>query len=299
MSPVTETGAALRAEGLAPRRLPPSFGSPRELIGHRFVYVVVSARARGLSVGVNMNPDRRCNFDCVYCEVSRQGPVRERRLEVDVMATELAQTLEWVQAGQLRQLPCYRNMPAELLPLRHVALSGDGEPTLCPVFAEAVQAVVHVRARGQFPFFKIVVITNGTGLDLPEVQHGLKFLIHQDEVWAKLDAGTPEYMARVNRPQVGFEKVLANLLLVGRQRPIIIQSLFPLLEGQEPPDEEIDAYAARLRQLRSSGAQITLVQIYSASRPSMRSDCAHLPLKSLSRIAHKVRDATGLEVEVF
>jgi wyosine [tRNA(Phe)-imidazoG37] synthetase (radical SAM superfamily) len=281
------------------RRLQGLFEAQREYWGNHFVYLVVSPRARGLSVGVNLNPDRRCNFDCLYCDVDRQGPVRDRQVNVEVMAQELTHTLEQVQHDQLRRKGCFRNLPEELLRLCHVAISGDGEPTLCPVFADAMREVVHVRARGQFPFFKIVLLTNASGLDQPSVQYGLRLLVPQDEIWAKLDGGSNDYLQRVNRPHVSLEKVLSNILLVGRQRPIVIQSLFPLLEGQEPPEAEIDLYAHRLQELKLSGAQISLVQIYSATRPTARPKCGHLPLRTLSRIAHKVRAVTSLPVEVF
>jgi len=276
-----------------------AFGCPREFLNNRFVYVVVSPRARGLSIGVNMNPDKRCNFDCAYCEVNRSLPAPEEKLDADVMAQELRQTLALAHAGGLCDLPCYQNAPAELLQLRHVTLSGDGEPTLCPNFVEAVLAVMHVRAVGRFPFFKIVLITNAAGLDLPEVQRGLKFFTQQDEIWAKLDAGTQVYMDKVNRPQCSLDKILANILFVGRHRPVIIQSLFPLLKGEEPPVEEIEQYVERLRELKQAGAQIPLVQIYSATRPTPHSECGHVPLKVLSRIAQRLREVTGLKVEVF
>ena len=276
-----------------------AFGCPREFLDNRFVYVVVSPRARGLSIGVNMNPDKRCNFDCSYCEVNRSLPAWEEKLDADVMAEELRQTLALAHAGGLCDLPCYQNTPAELLQLRHVTLSGDGEPTLCPNFVEAVLAVMHVRAVGRFPFFKIVLITNAAGLDLPEVQHGLRFFTQRDEIWAKLDAGTQAYMDKVNRPQCSLDKILANILFVGRQRPVIIQSLFPLLNSEEPPVEEIEQYVQRLREMQQAGAQIPLVQIYSATRPTPHSECGHLPLKVLSRIAQRVREVTGLKVEVF
>ncbi len=55
-----------------------AFGCPRNFLDNRFVYTVVSPRARGLSIGINMNPDRFCNFDCVYCEVNRKLPAAER-----------------------------------------------------------------------------------------------------------------------------------------------------------------------------------------------------------------------------
>lgn len=276
-----------------------AFGCPRDFLDNRFVYVVVSARARGLSVGVNMNPDKLCNFKCVYCEVQHNERPRENVLNAEVMATELTKTLSFVLNGRLRERPWYHSSPDELLQLRHVTLSGDGEPTFAPNFVEALQAVIHVRALGGFPFFKLVLITNGTGLDQTLVQQGLKFFTKSDEVWVKLDGGTQAYLNKVDRLDVPLEKILANILLVARQRPVVIQSLFPSINGEEPPLEEIEQYAQRLKELKQGGAQISLVQIYSATRPTPNSGCGHLPLKTLSRIAQTVRQITGLKAEVF
>lgn len=274
-----------------------AFGSPRDFLDNRFVYTVVSARARGLSVGVNMSPDKNCNFNCLYCEVHRNGDARER-LDVERMAEELKATLSLVRAGRLRERPWYRSLPDELLQLRHVALSGDGEPTLSPHFAEALQAVVHVRALGGYPF-KLVLITNGTGLDLPHVINGLKHFTRSDEIWIKLDGGTQAYLNQINRCDIPLEKIVSNILLVGRRRPVVIQSLFPAVQGEEPPLQEIEQYAQRLLEIKNGGADVSLVQIYSATRPSATSQCGHLPLKVLSRIAHTVRQTTGLRAEVF
>jgi wyosine [tRNA(Phe)-imidazoG37] synthetase (radical SAM superfamily) len=215
------------------------------------------------------------------------------------MGDELRRTLAFVHQGRLRECPVYQALPDELLQLRHVALSGDGEPTLTSNFTEAVQTVVRVRALGEHPFFKIVLLTNATGLDRPQVNEGLKHLTKSDEVWAKLDGGTQAFLNRVNRTGVSLEKVLKNILLLARERPVVIQSLFPAINGEEPPLEEIEQYARRLKELKADGAQISLVQIYSAARPMSHAECGHLPLKTLSQIAQNVRQATGLKAEVF
>jgi wyosine [tRNA(Phe)-imidazoG37] synthetase (radical SAM superfamily) len=275
-----------------------AFGAPRDFLDNRFVYAVVSPRARGLSVGVNLNPDKNCNFNCVYCEVHRNGELRDE-LDVEVMAQELKKTLTFVRAGRLRERPWYRSLPDELLQLRHVALSGDGEPTLSPKFTEALQAVVHVRALAGYPFFKLVLITNGTGLDLPHVQESLKHFTASDEIWAKLDGGTQAYLNKINLSDTSLEKILSNIALIGRLRPIVIQSLFPALDGEGPPLEEIEQYSRRLLELKMAGVEIPLVQIYSATRPSANSRCSHLSLRALSRIAQMVRQNTGLRAEVF
>ncbi len=276
-----------------------AFGSPRDFLNNRFVYAVISARARGLSLGVNMNPDKSCSFDCLYCEVDRRNPPRETRLDVDAMAAEMHKTLAYVMAGKLHERPWYSHLSEELLTLRHVALSGDGEPTLAPDFAQAVESIVHIRALGEFPFFKLVLITNGTGLDRPEVQQGLKHFTKSDEIWAKLDGGTQTFFNRVDRSDVSLDKVLSNILLVARQRPVVIQSLFTAINGEEPPVVEIEEYAYRLKELKAAGANIPLVQIYSPTRPMFHADCGHLPLKTLSHIAQTVRHVSGLKAEVF
>jgi wyosine [tRNA(Phe)-imidazoG37] synthetase (radical SAM superfamily) len=276
-----------------------AFGCPRDFLGNRFVYIVISPRARGLSIGLNMNPDKFCNFDCVYCEVNRDVLPAERELDIGVMAVELEKTLFLIHSGGIRQLTGHSGLSLELLRLRHVAFSGDGEPTLCTNFVEAVQSVAHVRARQFHPFFKMVLITNGTWLDLSPVQEGLRYFTREDEIWIKLDAGTQTYMDRVNRSEVSLDKIMKNARLIGRKRPIIIQSLFPLIAGQEPPPEEIDQYIQRLNELKDGGAMISLVQIYSATRPTAHPGCGHLPLQSLARICRRIKTETGLKAEVF
>ncbi|MDD5200497.1 MAG: hypothetical protein PHC88_11930 [Terrimicrobiaceae bacterium] len=270
----------------------------RNFLGNEFVYCVISQRAGGLSIGINMNPDQRCNFDCIYCEVDRSRRGGPSRVKVGLMIAELERLLTMVHAGRLRDLG-YQPTQPELLPFKGVALSGDGEPTLCPNFRQVAEAIVHLRARREFPFFKIVLITNATGLHLPDIRAGIASFGAGDEIWAKLDAGTQAYMNAVNRPRASIKLVLKNIRDLARTRPVVIQSLFPSINGAEPPADEIAAYAGRLRDLKEAGAQIPLVQIYSAHRPAMDANCTHLPLRALSKIARTIRETTGLNAEVF
>jgi wyosine [tRNA(Phe)-imidazoG37] synthetase (radical SAM superfamily) len=293
------TGAPVQSMGAEAHGFHGPFGLPRNSLNNRFVYAVISQRARGLSIGINLNPDKRCNFDCAYCEVNRDTPGRDRKVDLNVMAEELERLLKLVQEKRMRELPGFRNMPEELLELKEVALSGNGEPTLCPDFAEVVREICYFRSTGRYRFFKIVLITNTTGLDLPEVRRGLKFLSNEDEIWVKLDAGTQEYMNVVNRSDIPLWRVLDNILAIAKERPVIVQSLFPLINGQQPAAQEIEEYAARLKELKAAGAQISMVQVYSAHRPPHRPHCEHLPLKSLSQIARRVREVAGLKAEVF
>lgn len=295
--PLPRTSPPLAGE---PHR-PPAVATdcPRAYLGHEFVYLYVAARSHGLAVGINLNPDAACNFDCIYCDVDRRSSHAKAAFKAERMAEELRETLALIESGGLAGLPCYRSLPQELQALQFVAFSGDGEPTLCPEFVQAVEAVVHIRAQRRAPFFKIVLMTNGSLLDTSPVREGLSYFTLRDELWIKLDAGTQTWLDRVAGPGLSLEKILANIRLIGRERPVILQSLFPAIEGKEPPREEIARYVERLQELKAAGTQIQLVQIYSARRPAARPGCGHLSLRSLSDIARAVRANTGLAVEVF
>ncbi|MEI6562590.1 MAG: radical SAM protein [Verrucomicrobiota bacterium] len=270
---------------------------PREFLGNRFVYAVISSRARGLTVGVNMSPNQACNYACPYCEVVRRPEMAEQKLDLKVLTRELIHVVALAQCGRIHELKPFSAAPVELLALKEVALSGDGEPSLVANFDEIVKEVLVVRHL--LSHFKLVVITNGSGLHRPTVQRGIDRLAADDEVWIKLDAGTEEGMRRMNGPEASMEATLRNILTIAKRRPVVIQSLFCTLEEQEPDEKEITAYVQRLAELKAAGANISLVQVYSACRPAARPGCKHLPLAQLSHIARRVREETGLNAEVF
>jgi wyosine [tRNA(Phe)-imidazoG37] synthetase (radical SAM superfamily) len=277
----------------------PHYGQPRLFYASGATYTVISPRARGLAIGVNVNPDRFCNFDCVYCEVAGQRPTSPSPCPVDSTTAELEQLLTLAHQGQLRLWPGYASVPPECLKLREVTLSGDGEPTFCPNFDEVVHAVIRLRAVGRVPFFKLVLLTNGTGLDRPSVRQSLKHFTRQDEIWIKLDAGTQNRMNLINRSPVPLTDILDRIISLGRERDVVLQSLFPLWQGQPPSAQDIDGYIDCLRRLQAAGTRIAQVQIYSAHRPAPRRECRHASLRFLSEVARQVRRSTGLQACVF
>ena len=101
----------------------------RRFDANRFVYPVLSRRSRGISIGVNLNPDKICNFDCIYCQVDRRSASEVPFVEVDTLLAELRSTLELVTSGALYETEKFRSVPEPLRRLNDIAFSGDGEPT--------------------------------------------------------------------------------------------------------------------------------------------------------------------------
>jgi wyosine [tRNA(Phe)-imidazoG37] synthetase (radical SAM superfamily) len=238
-------------------------------------------------------------MECVFFPDFEDVGSSAEPMDVEAMESELKETLGLIRSGQIRKLDPYRLLPDDLVKLRHVALSGELEPTLTPEFPEALQAVIHVRALGGPSFLKLVLVTNDVGLDLPRVQQSLRHLTRSDEIWIKLNGGTQGYINQANRGNLCLEKILSNIVALGQERPVIIHSLFPGIHDSEPPQQEIEQYANRLRELKQQGAEISMVQIYSATQSMGGAEFRHLPLKSLSRIAMMVRQVVGLRAVVF
>ncbi|MCC7147398.1 MAG: hypothetical protein IT443_13210 [Phycisphaeraceae bacterium] len=263
---------------------------PRNWEGFKLVYPVISRRAQGLSVGINLNPDKACNFDCVYCCVDRTQPAAPVKVDLHDLRTELDHMLSLVGSGEIWNHPKFAKVDAEYRRLNDIAFSGDGEPTSCPCFAEAVRLAEDLRSRHHLREAKIVIITNATLLERPAVQEGLLALDFQhDELWAKLDAGSDDYYHKVDRTAIPLRRVLDNIAAFGRTNPVVIQSLFMKIHDEPIAAEEFDAYLSRLEELLAKNCQIKLVQLYTVARQVAESYVAPLEDEYLDQLAERFR----------
>ena len=96
----------------------------------------------GISVGVNLNPDKVCNFDCIYCQVDRTRAERDAvRRDRRRCWPSWTQTLDLVASGELYETDKFRDVAGELRRLNDIAFSGDGEPTTFRNFDEIIEHV--------------------------------------------------------------------------------------------------------------------------------------------------------------
>ena len=268
--------------------------------GFSFVYPVISRRAQGLSLGINLNPDKICNFNCVYCEVDRTQPGWQAVVTPAELRAELTALVRRIRSGSLAGEPRFKESAAFTTIIRDLAFSGDGEPTLVKGFDALVQAVVQVKQDEGLSDTKIVLITNTAGLDKAEVRRGLALMDpHQGEVWAKLDAGTEDYYRRVNRSHILFERLLRNIEVAARERAIIIQSMFFRLHGQPISSEELIAYCARIENILKNRGRIRAVHAYTIARPTQETYATRLEAEPMESLAEVIRQRTGLPVFTF
>ncbi|HLX62741.1 MAG TPA: hypothetical protein VKX17_15800, partial [Planctomycetota bacterium] len=147
---------------------------------------------------------------------------------------------------------------------------------------------------------KVVIISNATGFDRPDVKQAFAFLDeHHGEIWAKLDAGTPEYFKLIDSTDFPFEKMLSNILDCARARPTVIQSCFMRVHGIGPSPAEITAFVNRLKNLAAQGARLARVQVYTVARNPALSIVSSLSNAEVDAIASRVRNETTLIAESF
>jgi wyosine [tRNA(Phe)-imidazoG37] synthetase (radical SAM superfamily) len=273
----------------------------RSYLNNRFVYPVLSRRSKGISVGINLNPDKICNFDCIYCQVDRRDPPsKDGTVMITEVLEELRELLNSFKDESIYSSPAFMEFSRDRLGLKDIAFSGDGEPSLFPEIFELTQAVIQLKNSLGFSSVKVIMITNATGLLRPETLKAIHALdTDQGKIWAKLDAGTESYFRRVCRTGVSFQKILENILSISQSRELVIQSCFMKIKQEAPTCEEIESYAQRLIDIKNQGGRLELIQIYTVARKPTEEYVEPLDRTQLDQIAEVIRQRCGLAVEAY
>jgi pyruvate-formate lyase-activating enzyme len=271
----------------------------REAAGLAYVYPVVSRRAQGVSVGVNLNPNNACNWRCVYCQVPGLVRGKPPPIELARMEDELRDLLREIARGDWLA----RHAPEGARRLNDVAFSGNGEPTSSPQFAEAVGRTRAVLAElGLLGRVKLVLITNGSLVHQREVQRGLRALASANgEVWFKLDSATEEGLRAINDVAPGLARVRTNLRIACELAPTWIQTCVFARKGGPPSEGEQVALLEFLSAHLREGPPPRGLLLYGLARPSYQPEApelARLPVAWLEAFATRIR-ALGLETRVF
>jgi len=266
----------------------------------RFAYPVVSRRSRGLSLGLNVNPDKVCNFDCPYCQVDRTVPPRDKAVDFDIMVAEIDGLLAMAASGAIWQHPKFADTPEQYRRVNDIAFAGDGEPTTYARLGEAIREVKRLREKHGLAEAKIIVLTNALLLNRPEVMEALSELRHGPyEIWAKLDAGTQEYFEFIAGRKLSLQRVVDNIAQAGKQLELTIQSLFPTVDGNDPGEDEYAAYAGRINEITAAGANLRLLQLYTTARRPAQDRIGMIDDARMDEIGAFIASKVDVPVEVY
>jgi wyosine [tRNA(Phe)-imidazoG37] synthetase (radical SAM superfamily) len=270
----------------------------RASAGLRYVYPVVSRRAGGVSIGINLNTNNACNWRCIYCQVPDLTRGAPPPVDLDRLRRELTEFLDDVLRGDFLST----RVPAEARRLNDVALSGNGEPTSAKEFEQVIDLIGEVRHQADVPKgVKTLLITNGSLMQRMGVQQGVKKLAAiNGELWFKLDRATDAGVRAVNNARTGMGRIRANLALAAGLCPTWVQTCQFAVDGVGLDEAESRAYVEFLRSCMSEGILLQGVLLYSLARESFQPEAGRLSRLSpaqLEDFAGPIR-ALGLAVRV-
>jgi wyosine [tRNA(Phe)-imidazoG37] synthetase (radical SAM superfamily) len=245
---------------------------------NRIIYGPVNSRRLGRSLGLNLLPPGRkwCSFDCLYCQYGWTPAPPDADPSAGVPSPEEVESAVAAALAAADPSPAY------------LTFSGNGEPTLHPLFPEIVEIVRRLRDR-LAPRAKVALLSNSAGIDRPSIRAAVGRIEHPI---LKLDAGNASVLALYNRPAPGisFDAVVRGL----RETPgIMIQTLFTSGPKGNLQESQVRDWIGRIEEIRPVD-----VQIYTLARPVPSPDIAPAPEAALLEIRDRLRRA-GLSARVF
>jgi len=267
----------------------------RELSGLKYIYSVISRRAGGLSIGVNLNVNNACNWQCIYCEIPNLTRGSPPPIELDVLEDELRFFLHEIIHGDFME----KNVAIEDRHLKDIAFSGNGEPTSAEEFPQVILIVKKILEEFNLLHkIKIRLITNGSLMHKESVLEGIQVLAKMNgEVWFKVDAALEENSKVINQVNIKPQQAIDRLKRCSEICPTFVQTCIFTIDNKEPNNKEIDAY---IKLIDSAKKSIKGVHLYGIARPSLQPEANRLGrvnINVLENIADQLHN-NGIESTV-
>ena len=156
-----------------------------------YVFGPVPSRRLGQSLGIDPVPLKKCNWNCVYCQLGRTVPlsnVRKIFFPTNEIIIQVQDALDHHKRGGIDW----------------ITFVGSGETMLALNVREVIQQIKQITK------IPVAVITNGSLLYLPEVRQEL---LPADAVLPSLDAGNAKLYKKINRPhpESTFSRLVTGL----------------------------------------------------------------------------------------
>ena len=236
----------------------------RDIVGLTYVYPVISRRAGGVSLGINLNPNNKCNWQCVYCQV----PNLQRGVAPEIDLTLLTAELDGFLGELLHGSYMEKHVPKQCQTLCDLAISGNGEPTTCPNFEQVVSVIVGLMGKYDLSI-PLRLITNGSSVHRQPVTSALALIKErQGEVWFKVDAIGELMTQQINGVSLSASWQLKQLQFAASTCPTWLQTC---VLKQETEDETFtEQYLTWLKTALSQGIKIEGVLLYGLALPSLQ-----------------------------
>ncbi len=217
----------------------------------KYLFGPVNSRRLGISLGIDLFQKKICTLDCVYCECGHTKDLTDDIDDYSAAADVIRELDEFLASDPV---------------LDAITFSGSGEPTLCRSIGDIIDHI-----KNKYPKYKIVVLTNGTLLYLPEVRNRLK---NSDVVMPSLDAVSSNVFQKIYRPVKGLssEKLIEGIKQLRKEfSGKIILEIF-IIPDLNDSDEELALLKKACEDIGPDGIQLNTLDRPSAEKWIKRAD---------------------------
>jgi wyosine [tRNA(Phe)-imidazoG37] synthetase (radical SAM superfamily) len=255
----------------------------RDSAGLKYVYPVVSRRAGGVSVGINLNTNNACNWRCIYCQVPDLQLGTAPPVDLILLEKELRSFLHELLHGDF-------------------TLSGNGEPTSAREFVQVIELIGKLKQELALPkHIKLILISNGSLMHRDYVQQGLRKMAELGgEVWFKLDRASAMSMQAINNTNSTLAKIRQSLLTAISLCPTWLQTCWFATDGAAPSTQEEDEFLEFISGLIADNTPPLGMLLYTLARPSLQPEATRLSALSSTQLevfASRIR-RLGVTVKV-
>lgn len=256
--------------------------SPVSFMPTGLTYGPFQSSVFGTALGINLLGEKAkvCSLNCAYCDLG----VTEARLNRLKDPGSLPSKSEIVDAVTTALREIHERGPA----IDSIIVSGNGEPTLHPDFADIVTALIELR-NTWLPKKPIVIYTSGVTLDQRKISEAVNKL---EERIVKIDAGNERVFKNLNAPlaRVNLAKVLSGIESLDS---VTVQAMFCQGTVDNTLTADIDDWIEVIALLKPKAVHIQGVSNAPAVSGIVRCD-----EDTLHTIASRLERRTGIRAHI-
>ena len=267
----------------------------RNIFQGKYIYPVVSRRAGGLSLGINLNTNNACNWQCIYCEVPNLVRGKPEPIDLEALESELDYWLDQIINKSF--LSQYTKSKTEF---KDIAFSGNGEPTASKQFKDVINILI--KKINEYELDKKIIIrliTNGSYMANPVIQQSLSLINNFNrEIWFKIDRMNKDDIQAVNQVNLSLATIKKNLEAALKNSPTVIQTCLFRLNDKLPSLESLDAYTNFLKPYEKKIKGIHLYSLARLSEQPSQKELTRLTKSELEVIASKIK-LLNIPIQIF